>query len=107
MINILLSVLIIKGQKISMLKQSNMVLKRPDKRSYMVKQVVCVTNGSSVERRSLSNLISFRMKEHAMSYKQMLLIVNPQSTFIVESISDIDNLSSIIYDSEMNPCKTV
>lgn len=91
-----------------MLKQSsNMVLKRPDKRSYMVKQVVCVTSGNNLEKRCLSNLISFRMKEHAMSYKQMLLIVNPQSSFIVESISDMDNVSSIIYDSEMNQCKTV
>ena len=89
-----------------MLKQSNTVLQRPDKRSYMVKQIVCVTTGKSIERRSLSNAISFRMKEHAMSYKQMLLIVNPQSRFIVESISDSDNANSIIYDSDMNPTNT-
>ena len=82
--------------------QSNMALRRPEHKSYSVKQVVNSNNGSGIVKRSLSNLISFRMKEHAYAYKQMLKIVNPGKFFVVESIVDLNN-NAVIYDSEMNP----
>lgn len=74
-------------------------LMRPVYKSYTVKHIRIVNNGSSFTK-ELVNPISFRMKEHATTFKTMLKIVHPHQFFIIDTVIDDDSTIDI-YDFEL------